>query len=269
MDRRHYVVKPVVRRHWFAITQTNLKMRYFTLILSAICSAIPYAMTQTQSMPDSLSNWSQRSRLPLVVAETLPPEVKGPSLRMEDGDISYRDSTVLDRSGERVPDSLEAERISRSFISKFYPSYSKTLMLSSVSLNKTGWPPKIDPDSLLIVSFRSVWNGMPIYSSGVNVYLFGSKVEGARFYTWVVKSIVQDSERQVIPRDSALTIWKSAVAKYYNVTAEPKFAELQYYYFPEDNLEFNSNRYILRPHWVFDDSDLVVDAFDGTFWRND
>lgn len=112
--------------------------------------------------------------------------------------------------------------------------------------------------------FEQVFDGLPLQSTRATLHVSGNKVTYANIPFVEIDSV---SEKQNLTQNKLLE-------KYFDAARNRNFSikgmRRVYAYYPKDNFP-KDKKYFLRPNWKieFDSGELMVDAINGTIWRND
>jgi hypothetical protein len=206
--------------------------------------------------------------LPLVVVRTCRPERDLDRMIKTSTGYNYSNKSVLDRQPLDGTDSLEAERIARQFVADLFPSRVSGIVFEErVKLSREDGPAKARHS--IVCDFGSTWNGLRIHGSWARVEVVGTEVLNASLDLITVDSIVPNSDHPILSQDSAMAIFRESTTKHFGNAFGMPIPELRYSFLPLDNIPFDSKKLIYRPIWVFGETTLMVDAFDGRLWRDD
>jgi hypothetical protein len=243
------------------------------MIFSACIAALLLVCCSRKS---SIHEPSLRTVLPLLSIKPIQP-IKDKENFTTDHFYQRYHRQASAKSGDEAPYATENEAAvaAESFLREHFGELPFVLKVTKIQPLCSG---SQSPDCLgHTVTFSTVYQGYVLAGYDAIIYFRGKTIELAYIRFGIPKPIPH-SEKNLISREQALAIWKQHLEQHFGKTnIKPVKVELHYVWFPKDNIVYRKASQhkddILRPNWmILPESgykDLFVDAFEGTFWRND
>lgn len=227
-------------------------------------------------VPPTHGDWVGRDTLPLLRIEPLLPRKDAALFDTKwRFSASYRAPTGTSLAGPAYERDDQAVQASIAFLRDHFDTSQYDLVPARVDHSSLGdATPRSADDHGHTIVLDAVYHGLILHGHGSVVYLSGRTVSMATVMLGSV-AVLPGTERPVIPKKRAVRIWQDAIEKQFHVkNATPGGISLQYVYsIAENHHDAGSGAYTLSPNWIIEfengSGELLVDAREGTLWRND
>ena len=215
-------------------------------------------------------NWTCSATLPLLHATPIKPIRNAELFERKHGRLKYHLKTKGPAASGEFENDDAALEAARKFLREHFGDLPlpvflrRTVRDADVSSDPDG------PDRLL--SFGVRYNGIRLADGGATIYFKGREVVFA-IIGLVSVAPVSGSERPIISKNEALDKLKKAVPEDWVEGIRPENLRLVYAMTirndkAKDAAHKTKDVTLLRPNWEVSSSILMIDALDGSVWRN-
>ncbi len=237
------------------------------LVLQLLFGASPRAEDPRPAPVEEPKDWTTRKVLPLLRAERLTPVKDREHFRDWAGYYAYRRLELGEERTERFDNEKDAVKPAKAFLEEHFGPLPDPVFPVRFTRD---WDAFSTPGGRdLVVVFEARHHGIPLLGCGAVVYFRGRIVVMASVSLTSVTPL-PDSEREIISRQQAIRAWNEQAPANWKKAIKPKNLRMIYVWSVPDNIGSNARKQgaaILRPNWEMSDP-LLIDAFEGTLWRN-